>query len=472
MDQAKFQEAQSAYDAGDYRAAARGFLAAAGKGPAGNGAAYHMAGNALMRLRRYQDAITVYGHALRDDTYDRRGALHGNLGTAYACLGEYTEAERAFRLALEEPDYATPWKAWQGIGSALMERGRVEEAASAYRTAAVDTDNPEPAKALVNLGLCFMALARPADAAEAYKAALGFDEYEGRGKALANLGIAYTQMGEYEQAVRAFERATELHGHVLSDAARQAYDVALAQTRPVRETVEGWQTGDLVAVGPEGISAAGWTTGELDALGRDTPTASPSVYGRGEMRVDVTGPSSAAGSMEEGSFADEDSVSEFFAMTEAEMKRRDREARRARRRSKGVAGLLRRFGGVGAAVVVLCAGLAAAYWLGYGWPTQESSVLGLLDTYRQGGDVQVFWVAVTEKDIAKEMAKVPPDVKDFAIDSVERGRRTSTALVTVTPEKGAPLHYRVTLSREGVGWRVDGIDNDWRSTGGQDDAAP
>lgn len=469
MDQAKFQEAQNAYDARDYRSAARGFLAAAGKGPAGSGAAYHMAGNALMRLRRYQDAVTVYGHALRDDMYDRRGAVYGNMGQAYACLGEYTQAERAFRAALEEPDYRTPWKAWQGIGSALLERGRVEEAAAAYRAAAIDTDNPEPAKALVNLGLCFMALARPADAVEAYKAALGFEEYDGRGKALANLGIAYTQLGEYEQAVRAFERATELHSHELSDAAKQAYDAALSVVRPARQTVEGWETGDLVAVGAVQPVASGWATGELRALSTegDTPDAA------GSAAVDD---SSVAGSdsstSEDMGFGDEEAVNDFFALTEAEMKQRDREARRAKRKAEGAGGLLRRYAGIGAAVVILVAALAGAYALGYGWPTQESSVAGMLDTYRQGGDVQPFWVAVTEKDITKEMAKVPPDVKEFAIDSIERGPRASTALVTVTPEKGAPLHYRVTLRREGVGWRVDGIDNDWRSTGEGSDTSP
>jgi hypothetical protein len=39
--------------------------------------------------------------------------------------------------------------------------------------------------------------------------------------------------------------------------------------------------------------------------------------------------------------------------------------------------------------------------------------------------------------------------------------------VTVNLEKGTPLHYRISLGREGVGWKVVGVDNDWGSTGGK-----
>ena len=54
----------------------------------------------------------------------------------------------------------------------------------------------------------------------------------------------------------------------------------------------------------------------------------------------------------------------------------------------------------------------------------------------------------------------------FTVDSVRRGSTTSTASVTVTPEGGAPLHYQISLQREGVGWKVTGIENDWEASGG------
>jgi len=456
VDQAKFEEAQKAYDARDYRSAAKLYLASAGKGATGNGAAYHMAGNSLIRLRRHQDAVTVYGHALRDETYDRLGAVHANRGAAYAALGEYAEAVREYESALEQPDYTTPYKALQGMGAALMERGRIDEAAVAYRRAALDTANPDPGKALVNLGLCFMALGRPADAVEAYKAALGFDEYQGRGRALANLGQAYTAMGEYDEAVKSFEKATQLHGHTLSPAAQEAYDTAVAATRHARETVDGWETGDMPLV-PLDAEPEGWDTGELrDLTGVEAPVSAVAPEPQPL-------PDDAATALGMG---DDEAVSDFFSMTEEEMKAADREARRAERSERrGQGGWVRVVVIALVVAVVLVGAVAAAWWFGFGWPTQSATVNGALVAYQKGEPVDSYWVAVPDKDVAREMAKIPP-LKEFAIDGVDRSAELSTATITVTPEKGAPLHYSVTLVREGVGWKITGVENDWRSTGG------
>lgn len=467
MDQTKFQEGQLAYDSGDFRAATKLFLASADRGVAGNGAAYHMAANALLRLRRFPDAATVYGHALRDDTYDRRGALFVNLGQAQCAMGEYAQASESFEAALAEPGYATPYKAWRGLADSLMERGKVEEAAVAYRKAAIDPGNPDPGKALVNLGLCFMGLGRPADAAEAYRAALGVEHYKGRGKALSNLGMAYCQTGEYAEAVRAFEKATQLHAYRLPAAAQQCYDAALLQVKPRNETVEGWETGEIS--GPVEIEpvADGWATGELTGLAYDAeplveaplyePTPTPPAP------APTHDPDVAA---DELGIGDAEAVTSFFSCTENEMRDRDREQRRAQRAADRTgAWYARRIGTVVLSVVLVLAVLGGAFWLGYGWPMQSSTVEGLLDAYRRGDETTRYWVAVPDKDIDKEMAKVPP-IREFEVSGVEQGPWTSAVTVTITPEKGAPLHYRVTLAREGVGWKITGIDNDWRSTDG------
>lgn len=473
VDQSRFQEAQRAYDEGDYRAAAKSFLASAGKGAAGNGRAYHMAGNALMRLRRYQDSITVYGHALRDETYDRRGAVHANLGAAYCAIGEYVDAVASYEAALVEPGYETQFRALQGMAGALCERGRIDEAAVAYRKAAIDPENPDPGKALVNLGLCFMAMDRPADAIEAYKAALGFDDYAGRGKALANLGQAYVAVGDNAEAVKAFERATELHGFKLSAPAQADYEKALAAATPATQTVDGWETGQLVAAGLAS-QPSGWDTADLRALTAGeqlvAPAPNPDPFEAAEPEaVSSDDPASdadgAAVAANELGMGDEEAVSSFFSMTEEEMRSRDREARRAQRAERRHSGgWLRGVGAVVAVVVLVVAALFAAYWFGYGWPTQTTAVSGLIEAYAAGQPVDTYWVAVPDKDVAKEMAKMPP-VKEFAVERVERGRSTSTVAVTVTPESGAPLHYEVTVGREGFGWKVTGIENDWRSSG-------
>ncbi len=463
MDQSKFNEAQQAYDAGDFRTAAKSFLASAGKGAAGNGAAYHMAGNALMRLRRHQDAVTVYGHALRDETYDKRGSVQANLGAAYVALGEYAEAVRAYEAAIEEPDYPTPYRAFQGMAAALVERGKIEDAAIAYRRAALDSTNPDPGKALVNLGLCFMALGRPEDAVEAYQAALGFDDYHGRGKALANIGQAYAAMGEYDEAVRAFDKAVQMHGHKLSPTAQQAYDDARSATQSSREVVEGWETGESAPLLKQ-AQPGGWDTDELQALAgaAESAEAAASQVEGGAPPPGLKAEEAAAAL----GMGDEEAVTEFFALTEEEMRARDREARRAERERRRSSGSWTKVAVVaGAIVVTLALVVGGVYWLGFGWPTQGATVGGLVSAYAAGQPVERYWVAVPGKDVAREMAKIPP-VESFKIDSMVRGRTGSTARVTVTPEKGAPLHYTITLSREGVGWKVTGVENDWRSTGG------
>lgn len=426
MDDTRFQEAQQAYNTGDYRTAAKAFLASAGRGADGNGAAYHMAGNSLLRLRRYADAVTVFRHALRDELYNRRGAVFANLGVAFVALADYSEAVRAYESALGESDYATPYKAYQGMASALLEKGRTEEAASAYRKAALDASNPDPGKALVNLGLCFMALGRPADAVDAYQAALGFDDYQGRGKALANLGQAYFATGQYFDAVRVFERATEVHSHVLSPAAQSAYEQSRAKTRTAGRPI------------PE-------VTPVLEV---EQPTQS--FEAQADVASDVLG------------FGDDEAIADFFSVTDEELRRRDLEDRRARRAEKAPV----RGRAVGTTVtvvaIVVCLAAAAAWFAGFGLPTQQQTVSGLLSAYESGQDVDDFWVAVPASDVSKEMAKIPVP-KDYSVSDVSKSSRTSTVTVIVSPESGADLKFTVTLVREGVGWKVNGIDNAWQS---------
>lgn len=418
MDDARYAEAERAYAAKDYRVAARGFLSVAQSAVPNSGYGYHMGGNALMKLRRYGDAVTVYQHALGDHAYCKRGTLRANLGAAYAAIGSYAEAVEEYLKALDDPTYNARYKAQQGLGGAYYDMGSTEEAAKAYRQAALDDDNPDPGRALNNLGLCFMAMGRPGDAVETYRAALECEGFKGKGRASANLGIAYAALGMGDKAVQAFETAMDAYGHELSSSAAAAYKRAKEVAEgagPAREVVEGWATGEMPAV-----------TGE-DAEGE----------------------------------------SSFFTLTEQEMREQDRKARKAerevRRSEKGVWSSV--LGGV-AAALLLVGGLGGAWGFGLGYPSQSATVRGLMKSYGAGKDVASFWVAVPAGDIGKEMAVLPPSYRDYRIDAIERNALTSRAKVTLTLEKGAPLHYAITLSREGVGWKVSGIQNDWRSTGG------
>jgi Tfp pilus assembly protein PilF len=489
VDQTRFREAQEAYEAGEFRVAAKGFLASASRGPEGNGAAYHMAGNSLMRLRRHQDAVTVYGHALRDPLYDRRGSVWANLGAAYVELGDYAQAFKSYESAIEEADFTTPYKAYQGMANALLERGRVEDAGIAYRKAALDPGNPDPGKALVNLGLCFMALGRPEDAVEAYRAALGFDQYMGRGKALANIGQAHVALGQYEEAVKAFEKSTQLHSYKLSPSASAAYATALEQLKGRAENrddsfdtsveIDELLPGQSTTIGqpPEvattlSETTIGWDSGPLAAtepavISADIAPASLAEEVQHQMTEPLAplAPPDPTGSGPAVEFGDDQSVADFFSVTEEELKARGREASRAERHAKGPHAMWRSLAFILIAIVVAFGVLVAAYQAGYGWPTQQQTVVGMMGAYQAGSSVDGYWVAAPTRDISKEMAKIPP-VKSYAIDSVALGATTSVAAITVTPKAGAALHYTITLSREGVGWKVIGIDNDWRTSGG------
>lgn len=428
MDEKRFEAAERAYALGDFKGAARDYLAATqGQPPEGTGRAYHQAGNALMKLHRYSDAATVYGHAIKDPAYDKRGIVLTNLGSSLVAAGRFDDAVAAFESALEEPDYFTPWKALQGKAGALYKNDRFEEAASVYREAAWTEGNPDPGKALNNLGLCFMALERPEEAIEAYKAALAIESYDGRGKAAANLGLAYAVMGFSDESLSAFETAIQTYDHELTGAALAAYE-RVSEAVPAGEVIE---------------AVEGWTTGEMEPV-----AAGEARWGEQDTEDEEQAPT-----------FDEDS--RFFTMSEEDMRKLDRDNRRAERTPQAN---LKTLAMVGIALVVVIVGLVVAWYAGLGFPTQGSTVAGMVDSYRAGRPVESFWVAVPSTDIREEMRHLPAEFAAYKITGVRRGAASSVVRMTVTTAEGAqPLAYDVLLVREGVGWKVNGIRNAWSS---------
>lgn len=423
MDDDRLAAADAAYAAGEWMVAAREYLAAAAGGVSGTAYAYHRAGNALLRLKRLEDACGVYERALGDPGYLDAGAVACNLGQARTALGQYDEAVKAFQAATENPDYATRYKAFQGLAGAYFEMGDIEEAAEAYRHAVLDTANPEPGKALNNLGLCFVALERPEDAVEAYRAAVDLEGYAGRGRAAANLGMAYAALGMHERAVASFDRAREEFGHEFSPAMEKAYRASMLSAGPTGsfERVQGWHPGD---------------TGSM--------------------------PSQVAALSEE--FSEDDS--RFFTITDAEMRTVDRDNRRRERHDRATRHPVWVTVLTWVAVVVaISGGVVAAYLNGVGYPTQKMTVNGLLDAYHSGGDYASYWVAAPATDVDKAMSAIPTEWASYAVGGTASSARTSNVQVTVTLVEGGVVTYEISLSREGVGWKVNGVSNSFSSLG-------
>ena len=501
MNAEKFKIAQESYKEGDYRSAARGFLEATEPGtPISNGAAYHMAGNAFMRLKRYQDAITVYEHALKDDTYLRRASVEANLANAYLKAGEYDTAISHYQAALEESDSKSPYKCYQGMGAALMEQNSYEQAAIAYRRAALDETNPEPGKSLVNLGLCLMSMNRPQDAIEAYKAALGTETYQTPGRALSNLGIAYFETKEWSRSIRAFEEAATLHGYKLSHNATVLLEQARAEfeasgledesaeaedevssvndidlndetfdedfTDEVVETVEselpsepssitteediavlaadlaGQPTDAFVVVPPEEEEESSFFAGNEDRQ-KTAPFDAVSVE---------DAPVSLSGGVE---FGAEEDVENFFGRSEKEAAKLGKQkAKEERGRFAFVKWIIALF-----VVLVVIAGAGAAiYFTGFGIPTPKEVTSQAIEAYNTGKAFEGYWVDTT--NTVREMAAVPVPAK-FTIDSVDVNGMKAVVNVKVKPESGTALAFRFNTVRSGMGWKISSVENEY-----------
>ena len=475
MDTQKFTEAQQYYNEGDFRKSARLFLDAVEKGtPIGNGPAYHMAGNSFLRLKRYSDATVVFEHALRDDTYNRRGAVEANLANAYVRTGDYDSAIAHYEAALASGDAENAYKYYQGTAQAYMQQEKYDLAAIAYKHAALEPNNPTPGKSLSNLGLAMMANGNGAGAVEAYQAAIACPEYENKGRALLNLGIAYHSLGMWEDAVKALEEAkhqpnyqgSELAEGTLEHAKRrieleqgvaeadqkiedevvttedddlidpveaymqeQAEKAAAQQEQSAKDDID---TGDPTS---DDVEAA--ATGKFPAITEDAVVDDDGIL--------LTPHEADVGNSED--------VERFFSMSEREVAAKGKEELKEERGKF--------FWVKWAAVIILLLGAlggggAALFLTGQGHPSAESTVTNLLQSYSEGRSIAEYWTFGAQANIESRMVVVPiPET--FTIDSVDSASMNTDITVTVHTEDEDARVFVFNLAREGIGWKVENI---------------
>jgi len=434
VDESRFEAASRAYDAGDWRSAAQGFLASIVADDPGNAKAYCRAGNALMKMRRWTDAVVVYRHAVQDPEFASQGNVWGNLGSALFESGEYDEAVKAFDIALTDPSYDRRYRASRdepapscAWGARMRPRRLIAKPRPTRRT-------PTQGARSNNLGLTYLNLQRPEEAVQAFRAALEVPGYDGRGNALANLGVAYMRLGFVDRAAEVFAEA-EAAGFVLPPALlavrRRADDLP-----PSGETFVGEAAPVEISTTTDDV------TSTLTARGAAMTTGGAAIVDDLQDAQNDTG---------------------FFEIDEAQMKELDRERRKEERAEPGSRRKVLSWIAAAVLVVALIAGaFAAALLTGFGWPTQTDTTNGVLNAYKAGQPVDQYWVAVPQTDIDKAMAKIPPTFSSAKVTLVKNTSPfAARASVTVAIPNGSPLDYVIVLQREGVGWRVQGIENDW-----------
>jgi len=442
MNNELFQQAKTAMGARDYNRAYDLFVQCLNDpenppAPGEVGLIYHQAGNCLVKLKSYYEAIEAYTKSTADSEYDAMGTVNCNLGMAYAALRDWVNAVKHFEIAVSDRNYPTPYKAYMGMGNTLLKQGKSAEAGVAFREAALDESNPDPTKALLNLGVCFMALNRPADAVASYESALQFDmSSDTRNKLYASLGQAYVATGQMDQAVAAFERAIADKTYFLSDSASVDYQRAIgAISQGNSENTQSLPAIDMS--GLDVLSDSPAVSAEHDAYVVDNQAVSGDYY-----------------------FADQyahqgdpmNNADYFFEASDQELEQW----------SRGVVKLERKRRGVGLKILVviillLLAALGAGLYLylqGYGYPTQEAMVERL---FQDPSSSDLYVDGLSEKDI-QDASSLIESGSTIVVDGVSRGTTASTVYVTATTPEGGKITYEVDLVRNLIGWKVSDVD--------------
>lgn len=431
MNQQAFEAGRDAYRQGDLVTAVRWLEQAKQPGEV-SGRIDHLLGNCLMKLGNYEQAAIAYSDALGDASYGHSGALAANRGRALLAANRPQEAVASLTMATKDASYPTPYKAYIALGNAYTQIGDYREAGVAYRNAAIDENNPDPSGALRSLGGCFMKMGRPVDAVEAYRTALDFSTpLESQNAIYEDLGIAYVAAGRWNEAIDSFEHATADGSHALSEEATTAKAAAEAAL----VTPDSGASGSTDAF----LAAANWGTGTdpLDPLGKS------------------------------GEFMPSPEDTGFFDISEQEMEQLDVSNKKLKRKHRHSG--LRAFLILLLIALLLCGAAAAAYYNGYGWPLQESVVEDLFTSNAQGDDISGLLSSTIDDETRLDIEAVLPDgATGVSIQGVDRSMNDSSVLVTATLSAGGEQSYLVTLVREGIGWKVDGVTVEYPALDGLD----
>ncbi|MCL2631873.1 MAG: hypothetical protein FWD45_02120, partial [Coriobacteriia bacterium] len=333
--------------------------------------------------------------------------------------------------------------------------GRIVEAGTAYRTAALDPNNPSPVKALMNLGASFSALDRPGDAVEAYLAIL---EFRVTGTTLnrtyERLGGAYFANGQYAEAAQAFYDAMLGGGYELTERSQaQLAQAKLALstgfTPVVRTQTNLSASGAMAAVNAAAASAAAGSDAASDYSAQLEDSSSLQAIDHEDGRNLAYGTDQSA-----------ETEVDFFTATDEELIEVSKRQARKERKQRHVG--LKVFLAILIVIVLAFGAAIVAFTQGYGWPTQQATINSFFDSHASGSEVSPYWISTALDDpvafnrILQSVAEV--DSSAVTIIAIDRYISESEALIGVRLPEGGMIHYRVTLVRDGIGWKISRIE--------------
>lgn len=422
MNYQAFEQAKQAYKQGIFSAAVN-FLRLAKTAGEPCGVVDHLLGNSYMKQGLFDAAAQSYALALTDASYGHVGSLACNRGRALLAQNKPSEAVAVLNMALKDDSYKTPYKIYLALGNAYTQLNNPRDAGVAYRNAAIDENNPQPAVALKHLGHCFMLLTRYVDAIEAYRTALDFSSPANDQNAVySDLGLAYVAANRMNEAVDAFAKATADGSFKLSSDAQAAFEGAQKAVAAI--------TGSKPSQTDAMLAQAGYGNVNIDPL-------------------DPTGKS--------GTFMPSPEDTGFFSLSEAELVEKDKKEQKAKKKHKHT---FLKFIVTLLVLVLILGGVGAfAFYKGYGWPTQEMVTEQLFASKSQGSlNTDLIASSLTTKQRDDLSNLLPDSTSAVTVSGIDRNMNESLVYATAFLSKGGKQDYKISFVREGLQWKVYGVE--------------
>jgi hypothetical protein len=197
----------------------------------------------------------------------------------------------------------------------------------------------------------------------------------------------------------------------------------------------------------------------LTGLGRSDTDALLAAAGYGTGPIDPLDPLGKSGE-----FMPSPEDTGFFSVSEQDIVAADKKAGKVRRKKKHTG---RNIVIVILVLLVILVGAAGyGYYNGYGWPMQDAVVEDLFKAKSDNGDIGEYLAGTVSTDERSQIEAILPTDATVSVTSIDRSMYSSTVKVAATLSAGGTQDYVIQMVRDGLGWKVSGVELSFESTGG------